>query len=108
MVRTIKNTIKKKVDVSSLDYDQLNTVLVEIENITNSRPLTYMNDENLDESLTPYHLIYDRNIGKNEVSLLKMTTDGDSLLLNSKKINIVLKQFAKRFTDKHLSLLHKR
>ena len=57
MVRSIKNTLNKVVGISSLDYEQLNTVLVEIENVINSRPLTYMNDENLDESLTWYHLI---------------------------------------------------
>ena len=88
--------------------NQLNTVLVEIENVINFRPLTYMNDENSDESLILYHLIYDRNIGTNEVSLLKMTTDGNSLRLNTKKISIVLKQFAKRFTNAYLSLLHER
>ena len=49
-----------------------------------------MNDENTDESLTPYHLIYSRNIATNKVSLLKMATDGESLRLNCKKINIVL------------------
>ena len=57
MVRSIKNTLNKVVGISSLDYEQLNTVLVEIENVINSGPLTYMNDENLDESLTSYHLI---------------------------------------------------
>ena len=49
-----------------------------------------MNDENTDESLTPYHLMYGRNIATNKVSLLKMATDGESLCLNCKKINIVL------------------
>ena len=67
MVRTIKNTLKKVVGVSSIDYEQLNTSLVEIENIIDSCPLTYMNDENLDESLTPHHLIYGRNIATNKV-----------------------------------------
>ena len=49
-----------------------------------------MNDENLDESLTPYHLIYGWNIATNKVSLVKMATDGESLSLNCKKINIIL------------------
>ena len=108
MIRSIKNTLKKVVGVSSLDYEQLNTVLVEIENVINSRPLSYMNDENLDENLTPYPLIYGRNIATNKLSLLKIATDGESLRLNCKKINIILKHFVKRFTNEYLSLLHER
>ena len=65
MVRSIKNTLKEVVVISSLDYKQLNTVLVQIENVMNAHPLTYMNDENLDESLTPYNLIDGRNIATN-------------------------------------------
>ena len=42
------------------------------------------------------------------MSLLKMVTDGESLRLNCKKINIILKHFAKRFTNEFLSLLHER
>ena len=67
-----------------------------------------MNDENSDESLTPYHLIYCRNIATNKVLLLKMAADGKLLRLNCKKINILLKHFAKRFTNEYLSLLHER
>ena len=95
MVPSIKNTLKKVVGVSSLDFEQLNNVLVEIENVLSSRPLTQMNDGNLDESLTPYHLIYARNIATNKMSLIKIATDGESLRLNCKKINIVLKTFCK-------------
>ena len=35
-----------------------------------------------------------------------MATDGESLHLNCKKINIILKHFAKRFTNEYLSLFH--
>ena len=58
-----------------------------------------MNDKNLDKSLTPYHLIYGRNIATNKVLLLKMAADGESLRLNCKKINIVLKHFVKWLTN---------
>ena len=37
-----------------------------------------------------------------------MATYGESPRLNCKKINIVLKQFAKRFTNEYLYLLHER
>ena len=95
IVCSIKNTLRKTVNLSSLDYEQLNTVVVKIENAINFCLLTYMNDKNLDEHLTPYHLIYGRNIATNKVLLLKMATDGKSLRLNCKKINIFLKHFVK-------------
>ena len=45
MVSATKNTLKKLVGISSLDFERLNTVLVEIEYVINFRPFTYMNDE---------------------------------------------------------------
>ena len=101
MVRSIENTLKKVASVCSLDYEQLNTVLVEIENVINTRPVTYMNDDNLDESLTPHHLICSSDIATNNVSLLKIATDGELLRLNCKKINTVLKNFAKRQSERY-------
>ena len=108
MVRTIKNTLKIVVGLSSLDYEQLNTILVEIENVINSRPFTNMNDEHFDENLIPYPLIYSRNIARNKVLLIKMATDGKSLRINCKMIKIVFKHFGKRFANEYLSLLHER
>ena len=46
------------------------------------------------------------NIATNKVSLLKMATDGESLRLNCKKINNILKHFEERFTIEYLSLFH--
>ena len=39
--------------------------------------------------------------------LIKIATDDESLHFNCKKMKIVLKHFAKQFTNKYLSLLHK-
>ena len=70
MVPTSNNTLKK-VD-GSLDYEQLNNVLIEIENIINSWLLTNVNNKNVNESLTLYNLIHGRNIAKNKVLQLEM------------------------------------
>lgn len=51
MVSATKNTLKKLVGISSLDFERLNTVLVEIEYVINFRPFTYMNDEKFDTVL---------------------------------------------------------
>ena len=107
MVPTTNNTLKK-VD-GLLDYERLNNVLIKIENIINSWLLTNVNNKNVNESLTLYNLIHGRNIAKNKVLLLKMGNHyGESLRLNCKKINIVLKHFAKQFTKEYLSVLHER
>ena len=95
MVRIVKNALKKVVGRASLDRDQLNTVLIEIENIINSRPLTYISEEHFEESLTPYHLIYGRNIAVNKVSYLSKDMDGNSIRSNYNKVNILLKHFSK-------------
>ena len=79
MVRIVKNALKKVVGRASLDRDQLNTVLIEIENIINSGPLTYISEEYFEESLTPCHLIYGRNIAVNKVSFLSKDMDGNSI-----------------------------
>ena len=49
---------------SCLRCYELETVLVEIEHTLNSRPLTYMSEENYAESITPHHLLYGRDINR--------------------------------------------
>ena len=42
---------------SKLTYEELLTVLVEVECVLNSRPLTYVYSEEAEEPLTPSHLL---------------------------------------------------
>ena len=61
MVRVVKVAIKKVLRNARVSYDELVTILVEVKNMINSRPLTYVSDENI-EVITPYHLLHGRNI----------------------------------------------
>ena len=45
-------------------YDVLTTLLVEIQETLNSRPMTYLSDEHNDEANTRSYLLYGRNISK--------------------------------------------
>ena len=58
LVSVTKNSLKKVVDKAKMDFDELNTVIVEIEKCINSRPLMYLSEEYEDSVITPNHLIY--------------------------------------------------
>ena len=48
--------------VAKLSYDELLTAIVEAEAVINSRPLTYVSMDDLDEPLTPAHLLTGRRV----------------------------------------------
>lgn len=56
--------MKKSIGRTTLSYDELSTLLVEIESVVNSRPLTYVEDDQDDVSYTlyPSHLINGRRV----------------------------------------------
>ena len=57
LVRSVKRCLKKMLGLARLTYDELLTALVEVELVLNSRPLTVVSTEDLEEPLTPSHLI---------------------------------------------------
>ena len=57
LVKSTKRCLKKTIGTTKLSYDELHTVLVEVEAILNSRPLTCVSSEDLEEPLTPSHLL---------------------------------------------------
>ena len=64
LIKSVKSCLKKCVGRASLSFDELHTTLVEIEGVLNSHPLTYLYSDDLEEPLTPSHLILGRRILK--------------------------------------------
>ena len=62
LVRSVKLSLKKVLGKSLLTYEELSTVLCEIEAVINSRSLCYVNEDDLCENLTPNHLIFSRDM----------------------------------------------
>ena len=62
MIGTVKRCLRKVFGTAKLSFDELSTVLVEVEGTLNSRPLTYNGEELEDQVLTPSHLIVGRRI----------------------------------------------
>ena len=64
LIRSIKRSLKKSIGRGTLNYHELNTILIEVEAIINLRPLTYVLDDQggISDILTPSHLINGRRI----------------------------------------------
>ena len=62
LVGSIKRCIKKVIGNAKLSFDELGTILTEVEGTLNSRPITYVYDEVDAHPLTPSHLVYGRRL----------------------------------------------
>ena len=60
MVQTVKRSLRKVVGRVVLNFDELNTLLIEIKSVINGQPLTFVYDDSEGTSyvLTPAHLLY--------------------------------------------------
>ena len=58
----VKKCLKKLIGSESFSFTELSTVLFEIENVLNNRPLCFMYDEDVSEILTPNSLLYGRKL----------------------------------------------
>ena len=62
MVKVVKTSLNKVMRKSKLSYKKLETVLIQIESIVNSRSLTFTATEEVCEPLTPSHLRYGKRL----------------------------------------------
>lgn len=62
LIQSAKRCLKRTIGNAKLSYEELSTVVTEVELILNSRPLTYVSTEDLEEPLTPSHLITGRRL----------------------------------------------
>ncbi len=62
MVKSAKRCLKKTIGRAVLTYDEVLTTITEVEMILNSRPLSYVSTDDLEEPLTPSHLLIGRRV----------------------------------------------
>ena len=104
MIQNAKRSLRMTLRNAKLDYDELHTILVEVEGTLNSRPLTFVSSDDVEEPLTPYHLFYGRRIlsltdfsRNREASLNQAVSSGD-LPRRRKYMQLLLEHFWKRWS----------
>lgn len=102
-MKSVKRCLRKVIGNARLTFDEMLTVLVEVEGTLNSRPLTY-NDNNL----TPPHLIYGRRIQSLPEVLESEEEFGESSATYTRRHKYLAKKlqhFWKRWQREHLTAL---
>ena len=76
LVRSTKRCFHKIIGKARFSYDELLTAVIEVEAVLNSRPLMYVSADDLEEPLTPSHLLTGRRI-RSLPDHLCQVTEGD-------------------------------
>ena len=77
LVSCVKRCIKNVVGVRRISYIELQTLVMEIEAILNNRPLCQDYDSEIEDVLTPNHLIYGRRLENiNDSKTISIEIDG--------------------------------
>ena len=79
LVRSVKTPLKKVVGKAKLNYEEMETIIIEIERIINTRPLTYLHDDDVSEPLTPSHLLMGRNLVSDPTDAISLESYSDTL-----------------------------
>ncbi|XP_060756589.1 uncharacterized protein LOC132867628 [Neoarius graeffei] len=89
LVRSVKTCLKRVLGKASLTFEELTTMLAEVEAVLNSRPLSYVhNDASEPQPLSPSHFL----VGKRLTSLPPQT-----MISSSKATNVSREDMGKRW-----------
>jgi hypothetical protein len=97
-----RSVVKKTLKNARLSYDELNTVLTEVESVLNSRPLTYVESGEMEEALTPSHLL----TGRRSILMSNSKCEGETADISGTELTKRAKYLC-RLTDSFWEKWHK-
>ena len=105
----IKRALRKSLRNTHVTYEELETILTEIEAVINSRPLCYVYEDETAEPLTPSHLIHGRRLrGKDIQATRQILPDDNSPSKRVRYLDRLLDSFWERFQNEYLTSLQER
>ena len=92
LIRSVKRCLKRILKNAKLSYEELLTVVTEVECVLDSRPLTYVSSEDIEEPLTPSHLMTGRRLLSipDEIAVDEEETSEVSLLTRRQRYLLLL------------------
>ncbi len=110
LIRSTKRCLRKIIGQARFAYDELLTAIVEVEAVLNSRPLSYVSMDDIEEPLTPSHLLIGRRILSLPDHLCGGAEDDDGdigigpevLTKRARHLNNVLNRFWARWRKEYL------
>ena len=110
MVGSTKKCLRKMIGKARLSFDEMNTAIIEVEMILNSRPISYVSTEDPEEPLTPSHLMVGRCLLNLPDNLCYKDVDHDYspqitqevIARRMRHLSIMLNRFSKRWTTEYL------
>ena len=106
MVQNVKRNFCKSLKNSQLNFEELTTVLVEVEAVINSRPLTYMSPDDIQKVLTLAHLILGKQLLTLPDGKVCLNEEDDTPEILSKRAKYLRKlqaHFWRKWQSEHLS-----
>ena len=109
MVKSVKRCLKKVIGSAKLTYEELLTILIEVECVLNSRPLTYVYDD-ATEPLTPSHLVLGKRLltsstNRSYGNQAEASSSRDELQKRAQHLEMVLNHFWNRWRKEYLTEL---
>ena len=105
MVRSTKRCLVKAIGLRKLTYEELSTVLAEVEMVINNRPLVYVGEEDVTQPLTPSHLFCGRRTMSDDTCVIRDVKEEIStkeIASRVKLINLSVEHFWKRWAREYL------
>ena len=109
LVRSVKTSLKKILKKALVTFEELQTILCEIESVINSRPLCYTSDENLNATITPNHIMFGRNLNTTPTNLFfNDDLNPSECTRRVNHLKSIVSHFWKRFSSTYLNELRQR
>ena len=111
IIACVKRCIKKVIGVKTVSYVELQTVVAEVEQIMNNRPIGADFEDDREDIITPNHLINGRRLetfsksASTEINVEKIDFSGIKVVKRKRYIDSILDNFWARWCKEYLDIL---